>query len=269
MHNFYALNDPLQFVRKVSDLFVGLKVGDVAMEGNPWKWDGTDWIEIDTYDIEIDFPPITVWESKMNAVDNALCFRHIRREESLANSKAAKENAESASIIPNLINTEINKNSTENRSVQRINESNISLLTKDFPAITHSLLIIECVRTIMKKLKNIFKKNNANYSKCKIYKKNKTSFRFLIDQLSMPDKPSYDILCSLLFALPVKENNLESQIRDINDGVRSLRKNNHSYIDYIRINDSEFDLSQESVSEHSLHSIREIPAKARHERSCD
>lgn len=269
MHNYYALNDPLQFVRKVSDLFVGLKIGDVVMEGNPWKWDGTDWIEDDTYDIENDFPPITVWESKMNAVDNALCFRHIRREESLANSKAANDNAESASNIPNVVNTETNKNNTDNRSVQRINESNITLLTKDFPTIAHSLLIIECIRTIMRKLKCVFKKNNINYSKCKIYKKNKTSFRFLIDQLSMPDKPFYDILCSLLFALPVKENNVESQIRDINDGVRSLRKNNHPYIDYIKIDDTEFDLSQESVSEHSLHSMREIPAKVRHERSCD
>ena len=268
MHNYYALNDPLQSVRKVSDLFVGLKVGDVVMEGNPWKWDGTDWIEDDTYDIEIDFPPVTVWESKMNAVDNALCFRHVRRGESLENSNAANDNAGSASNIHD-VDTEIYKKCTANSSVQRINESNISLLTKDYPTITHSLLIIECIRTIMRKLKSIFKKNSANYSKCQIYKKNKNSFRFLIDQLSMPDKPFHDVLCSLLFALPVKENNLESQIRDINDGVRSLRKNNHPYIDYIKINDTEFDLSQESVSEHSLHSMPEIRAKFRHERSCD
>ena len=74
----------------------------------------------------------------------------------------------------------------------------------------------------------------------------------------MSDKPFYNSLCSLLYALPVKENIIESQIRDINDGIRSYDKIIiHALITLkSMINDAEFDSSQESVSEHSLHSMR-------------
>ena len=60
VHNYYALNDPLHFVRKVSDLLVGTKINDDDMEGYPWKWNGIDWIELDTYNIETDLTPIAV-----------------------------------------------------------------------------------------------------------------------------------------------------------------------------------------------------------------
>lgn len=265
MHNYYAFNDPLHFVRIVSDLFVGTKIDDVVMEGNPWKWNGTDWIADDAYDFQYDFPPITVWESKMSAADNALCFRHIRRNESLENSKKNNDKEGSSRNYREICGNEINNDSSVDPRVHGQCDNIVSQLSKVFPNTTHSLLIIECIRSISQRLKVLFRKNDIYYKNSTIYKNNKSSFRFLIDQLSMIDKPFYSTLCSLLFALPVKENDLESQIRDVNDGIRSLRKNNSPCIDYIKIDIIEFDLSQESVSEHSI----KIPEVLARKRSCD
>ena len=171
MHNYYAFNDILHFVRVVSDLFVGTKIGDIIMEGNPWKWNGTDWIEDDAYDIEYDFPPIIVWESKMSAADNALCFRHIRRNESLENSKRINDNEGRSSNCRDISSNEINNDSSVDPRVQGQCYNSISQLSKVFPNTAHSLLIIECIRSITQRLKVLLRKNDVYYNNSIVYKK--------------------------------------------------------------------------------------------------
>lgn len=57
------------------------------MEGNPWIWEVNKWILHDNYDIAKDFPNIRTWEMRMTSAKNKLCFRHIRKRESVENEK--------------------------------------------------------------------------------------------------------------------------------------------------------------------------------------
>ena len=57
-------------LKKIADCFVGEKIGDIPIEGNPWRWEADDWVEYEDYDISTDFPPIREWEKKMSGVEN-------------------------------------------------------------------------------------------------------------------------------------------------------------------------------------------------------
>lgn len=58
----------------------------------------------------------------------------------------------------------------------------------------------------------------------------------------------HDVIVTLLFTVPEKEHDIRSQIKDINDVVNNIRDNDHgqSNLSFIKIDNDEFDLSQES-----------------------
>lgn len=97
--------------------------------------------------------------------------------------------------------------------------------------------------------------SDQNFKKSNTYKNNKNSFRFLIDQLSLPSKMFHSVLTTLLYAIVIKDN-IKSQINDCNDGLRTVRDTSpcHSHIQNIKINDPDYDLSQESIPKMMSHS---------------
>ena len=78
-------------------------------------------------------------------------------------------------------------------------------------------------------------KNDQNFKKSNTYKNNKISFRFLIDQLSLPSKVFHSVLTTLLYAIVVKDDDIKSLINDCNDGLRTVRDTSpcHSYVQNI------------------------------------
>ena len=219
------------------------------MEGNPWRWEADEWIQCDDYDISTDFPPIREWEKKMSGVENRLCIRHINRRESVENEKNKNDsiNIEELKKENNNDNCESNHNSRYNL-VRSSGKSTTSVILTQFPNTAHNILIIEKIRQTKTTLDGMLVESDQILKKSNTYKNNKNSFRFLIDQLSLPSKMFHSVLTTLLYAIVIKDN-IKSQINDCNDGLRTVRDTSpcHSPIQNIKINDPDYDLTQESI----------------------
>ena len=224
------------------------------MEGNPWRWQANEWIEYEDYDISTDFPTIREWEMKMSGVENRLCFRHIRNNESVEteknkNNRIGIERIKKVNNNDNCENDHISRNQDDNSLSQHLGKSTTTVILTHFPNTAHNILIIEKIREIRKSLNSMLVKNDQNFKTSNTYKNNKISFRFLIDQLSLPSKMFHAVLTTLLYAIVIKDDDIKSQVNDCNDGLRTVRDTSpcHSHIQNIKIDDPDYDLSQESI----------------------
>ena len=196
------------------------------MDGNPWRWEVKKLAQHDNYDIATDFPTIREWEMKMSGAEHKLCFRHIRKSDSMENGKKNdNENDEQ-------VHKAKNNNNNENELVS--GKSLTSYLLTQFPNTTHNILIIEKIRETKKSLTYKLIQNDPYHKISNTYKVNKMSFRFLIDQLF---KTKRFTLCLLRY-----------YIRLLRKG-RTVRDTStcHPHIHKIKINDADYDLSQESI----------------------
>ena len=245
-HNYHAVADIKQFAKKLIDCFVGTKIDDPVMHGNPWKWEVNEWVQHDNYDIAVDFPTIREWEKQMSGAEHKLCFRHIRKSDSVENGKNKNDNENNGRMH--------RANDDDNHeNYLPSGKSTTSVLLTQFPNTTHNILIIEKVREIKESLDIKLIQNDPHYKTSNVYENNKISFRFLIDQLSLPDKTFHTVLTTLLYAIVTKDDDIKSQINDCNDGLRTVRDSSpcHSHIHNIKINDPDYDLSQESIPKKS------------------
>lgn len=243
--------DIKQFAKKIIDCFVGTRIDDDVMEGNPWRWEVNEWIRHGNYDIARNFPTIRAWESKMSSVENKLCFRHIRNNESVENEKNNINNVNRQQFNHN-VNNENDHPIPNDNDTNLIRPSHMSItsqILEKFPNTTHNILIIQQIREIKVSLNNILSQNDEHYKERRIYKNNKISLRFLIDQLSNPNNAFHEMLTILLYTIVVKNCDIMSQISDCNDGLRTVRETSscYSHIQNLKINDPNFDLSQDSV----------------------
>ena len=118
-----------------------------------------------------------------------------------------------------------------------------------FPNTPPNILIIEKIREISTSLNEMLMQNDPYFKTSNTYENNKTSFRFIINQLTLPSKMCHVELTTLLYAPFFKDDNIKSQINDCNDGLRTVRDTSpcYSHIHNIKINDHDYDLSQESI----------------------
>ena len=211
-----------------ADLFLGFTTNNIALEGNPWRWESKVWNINNNFDVSSDFPSIRIWESNLPAASHNLCFRHRREDKS-------KKVVESQTDVAQL----------------HLNDDNFSELRSNFPNTPHHVFIAEAIRRIMKTLKSKiyvsypFFKGSVNCTN------NGISFRYILNQLASSKMEFFDLTMLLLYALPSKCNDLEEQISNINDVIHHIREKlpmMKRTIYYIKMCDSDFDASQESYS---------------------
>ena len=60
VHNYCCIRDKKQFATAIANSFLGEKINDEKLEGNPWRWENESWVLDEEFDFETDFPPIEV-----------------------------------------------------------------------------------------------------------------------------------------------------------------------------------------------------------------
>lgn len=270
VHNYCCIRDKKQFAKAITYSFLGEKINDEKLEGNPWKWENESWTLDDEFDVGTDFPTTEVWQSTLDAVQLNLCFQHETDNE----ERNSRKNADSDKGYLNRdrhTNNTNNRDSSSNQTQPEINiepsdkgdgiaitEVTGEIQTKPqyafqsfrdgFPDTNISIFISEAIRytqrALLKDILNVDDKFRESY----MYYDNRRSFNTLLEIMSSITEIHHTLLCDALRPLPLKEFELMSALFNLNDAIRLLRHHKEFPVKimYILCDDDEVDNSQKS-----------------------
>jgi hypothetical protein len=147
------------------------------------------------------------------------------------------------------------------------------LILDEFPQVPHHVIITETVRQFSDALTIKLRSEIPNFRGTDIYKNNKKSLRFILEQLSSSNFVFHNELCSTLYVFPLKNTQILNQVSNINDGIRIIRHLSNGqlkFLPYVKINDEDFDNSQDTVTSNSQEQVENTTVSAiKPTRSCD
>ena len=91
VNNYCCIRDKKQFATEITYSFLGEKINDEKLEGNPWKWENESWTLDNEFDVGTDFPTLEIRQSTPDAVQLNLCFEHETDNE----KRKSRKNADS------------------------------------------------------------------------------------------------------------------------------------------------------------------------------
>ena len=259
VHNYCCIRDKKQFAKAITYSFLGERINDEKLNGNPWKWENESWILDDEFDVGTDFPTIEVWQSTLDAVQLNLCFRHeMDNEERKIDEKTDSEkgylkrdNRESSShqSAPELYIEPLGKGdgiADTHDTGDKLPDFAFKIFRDEFPDTNISVFVSEAIRRTYKALLKDILSADDNFKESKIYYDNKRAFNTLLEIMSSITEKHHTLLCDALRPLPMKEFQLMDALYNLNDAIRLLR--NHKQfpvsITYILSGDDLVDNSQ-------------------------
>ena len=256
---------------------MGKSMNGTILEGNPFLWVANDWKLPEDFQVCNDFPDLSVWEANMTAGVLNLCFRHEKSKSNLEKLRLKKkggtdinENSEEKGDVEEDINeheyNEQNESNDDRRSVHRI-------ITDEFPQVPHNVLIAESLRQFIHSFTIWLVEENPDFKTTDTYKNNKKSLRFVLEQLCSSKFFFHDEACSILHAFPLKSNDKNGQVSNINDCIRTIRNLGSGELKcppYVKTNFSYFDNSQDALDSNSQKQVNYTQVNTNNPtRSCD
>lgn len=274
VHHYCCIRDVKIFASEVTDKFLGRTMNDAILEGNPFVWVSEEWQLPEDFQVCDDFPDLNVWTANLSAAMLNLCFRHESSRSNLE-KEVLKRNEESKNEEEeNDMGEDMNQHGYNGQEgIYRVNRSIHNLILDEFPQVPHHVIITETVRQFGDALTIKLRSEIPNFSSTDIYRNNKKSLRFILEQLSSSKFVFHNELCSALYVFPLKSTQILNQVSNINDGIRIIRHLSNGQLKfqpYVKINDEDFDNSQDTVTSNSQEQVENTTVSAtKSTRSCD